>query len=170
MFGAGAAVILLVAAGGWFLRSGGGGSGRVESIAVLPILDISGADGLFVEALYDQLIGSVGRIEDLSVVSRSAVQPFAKNPNVREVAAVLGVDGVLEGSVFRAGEVMRINVQLTEPRSLRHLWSESYEQDVSDVLAAQDAIVARITGDLEAGLARRAERAPDTAGGNGESR
>jgi serine/threonine protein kinase len=167
---AAAAVLLLAAAAGWLLRSGGGGSGRVESIAVLPILDISGADELFVEALYDQLIGSVGRIENLSVVSRSAVQPFATNPNVREVSAALGVDGVLEGSVFRAGEVMRINVQLTEPKSLRHLWSQSYEQEVSDVLAAQDAIVAKITGDLEAGLARPAKGAPDAAGGNGESR
>jgi len=150
-------VVLAAAAGIWLLRSGGGGSGRVQSIAVLPMLDISGADQLFVDAMYDQLIGSVGRLEDLSVVSRSAVQPFAKNPNVREVAAALKVDAVLEGSVFRAGEVMRINVQLTEPVSLRHLWSQSYEQNVSDVLAAQDAVVAKITGDLEAGLARQAE-------------
>jgi len=162
-----AAVVLVVAAavGAWLLRSGGGGGGRVESIAVLPMLDISGSDQLFVEAMYDQLIGSVGRLEGLSVVSRSAVQPFAKNPNVRELATALKVDAVLEGSVFRAGEVMRINVQLTEPLSLRHLWSQSYEQNVSDVLAAQDAVVAKITKDLEAGLTRQAE-----GGKNGESR
>jgi len=165
-----AALVLVVAGvGGWLLRGGGHG-GRVESIAVLPILDISGADQLFVEALYDQLIGSVGRLEDLSVVSRSAIQPFAKNPNVREVAAALKVDAVLEGSIFRAGEVMRINVQLTEPESLRHLWSESYEQNVSDVLAAQDAVVAKITKDLEAGLARHAEGGSGAAGENGASR
>jgi TolB-like protein len=166
---AAAGVLVLAAAvvGGWLLRSGGGSGGRVESIAVLPILDISGADQLFVEALYDQLIGSVGRLEDLSVVSRSAVLPYAKNPNVREVATALEVDAVLEGSVFRAGDVMRINVQLTEPQSLRHLWSQSYEQNVSDVLAAQDTVVAKITSDLRAGLARQAEGGAGATGRNG---
>jgi TolB-like protein len=165
-----ATVLALAGAGAWLLRSGGGPGGRVESVAVLPILDISGADQLFVEALYDQLIGSVGRLEGLSVVSRSAVLPFAKGANVREVAAALKVDAVLEGSVFRAGEVMRINVQLTEPESLRHLWSQSYEQNVSDVLAAQDAVVTKITSDLGAGLARQSAGGPGTTGKNGASR
>jgi len=153
--GSAAAVIVLATGfGGWMLLGGeGGGSRRIETIAVLPILDISGSDQVFIDAMHDALIGSIGRLDIVTVVSRSAVMAYATNSNVTEVAAALKVDAVLEGSVFRAGEVMRINVQLTEPRSLRHIWSQSYEQNVTDVLAAQDSVVRQITTEIRAALA-----------------
>jgi serine/threonine-protein kinase len=157
---AAAAVVVAAGFGGWMLTSGGSeGSGRVETIAVLPILDISGSDQVFIDAMHDALIGSIGRLDVVTVVSRSAVMEYANNSNVTEVAQALDVDAVLEGSVFRAGDVMRINVQLTEPRTLRHLWSQSYEQNVTNVLAAQDSVVAQITTDMGAALAEQGEAA-----------
>ncbi len=87
----------------------------------------------------------------------------ADNPNVTEVAAALKVDAVLEGSVFRAGDVMRINVQLTDPGSLRHIWSQTYEQNVSNVLAAQDSVVSQITAEIGAALAGQGENGAGTS-------
>lgn len=75
-----------------------------------------------------------------------------------DIANELGVQALVEGSVFRAGDQMRITVQLVEPSTLRHLWTKTYERDVTDVLAVQAEVVAAVADELSAELARIAEQ------------
>ena len=120
----------------------GGKSGAIERIAVMPIEDISGKDAVFVDAMQDALTNAFSKLGRVGVASRSAMMVYKQNPKpTREVAKDLNLDAVLEATVFRSGDVMRINVQFTDPATTRSLWSETYERDVKDVLAAQSEIV-----------------------------
>jgi serine/threonine-protein kinase len=150
---AAAAVVVALGAGSLLIFTGGGPKG-IEQIAVLPIQDLSGDDQVFVDAVHDALISALARTGAVGVVSRSAVMRFrGGSETTEEVARDLGVQAVVEGTVFRAGDRMRINVQMVEPETLRHLWTQSYERDVDDVLAVQDEVVAAIAEELSAALA-----------------
>jgi len=128
-------------AGAALLFAGGGG---IQRIAVLPIEDISGQDALFVDAMQDALTNALARLGTVGVASRSAMLPYKTTPKpTREIARELDLDAVLETTVFRSGTVMRINMQFVNPVTTRSLWSETYERDVKDVLAAQSDIVSR---------------------------
>ena len=108
----------------------------------MPIEDISGKDAVFVDAMQDALTNAVSKLGAVGVASRSAMMVYKQNPKpTREVAKDLDLDAVLEATVFRSGDVMRINVQFSDPATTRSLWSETYERDVKDVLAAQSEIV-----------------------------
>jgi TolB-like protein len=134
----GVAAIAIAAAAfvGW--RALGSRAPGPERMAVMPIQDLSGSDGVFVDAMHDQLIIALGQVEGASVVARTAVMHYRAEPKpMRTVAQELGVGSILESTVFRAGDRMRINVQLVEPQSIRQLWSQSYEINISDVFAAQ---------------------------------
>lgn len=121
---------------------GAGAMPGPERMAVLPITDISGADAQFVDAMHDQLNVALGQTAGLSVVARSAMLVYKDAPKpMAEIAAALNIGAILEGTVFRTGDRMRINVQLVEPRSVQQIWSNSYEIDVRDVLSAQDSVV-----------------------------
>lgn len=149
----GAALLVVLAAGGWLLARGGGLPGP-DRIAVLPIQDISGSDELFVEAMHDQLSTALSQVGGLSVAPRSATMVYRLEPKpMDEIADDLQVGAILEGTVFRTGNRMRINVQLVEPRSIAQLWSESHEIDVSDVLAAQDSVVRQIAAGVREAVA-----------------
>ena len=149
----GYALLVATIFGGWMLR-GGGGPTTIEQIAVLPIMDLSGSDQLFVDAVHDALISALAQTNTVGVISRSAVMPFqGSGEKTQDIARQLGVQAVVEGTVFRAGDRMRINVQMVEPTTLRHLWTQVYERDVSDVLDAQDEVVAAIAAELGAVLA-----------------
>jgi serine/threonine protein kinase len=140
----GAALLAVGGIGGWFLTGGGGAPGT-DRIAVLPIQDISGSDEVFVDAIHDQLSTALSQVGGLTVAPRSVTMVYRLEPKpMNEIADDLNVGAILEGTVFRTGDRMRINVQLVEPRSIEQLWSESYEIDVSDVLAAQDSVVRQI--------------------------
>ena len=120
----------------------GGGSHGIQRIAVMPIEDISGKDPTFVEAMQDALTTSLGKLGTVGVAPRSSVLPYKSNPKpTRDVARDLNLDAVLEATVFRSGDVMRINVQFSDPVTTRSLWSETYERNVKDVLAAQSEVV-----------------------------
>jgi serine/threonine-protein kinase len=157
-----AAVILLAAVAGWMLFGKGGGTGgRINQIAVLPFQDLSGKDQVFVEAMHDALISAIARKQVVGVVSRSAVMRYKDGGTTADIAKALHADAIIETTVFRDGERMRINVQLTEPVSLRYLWAQTYERDVKDVLDAQremvDTIAAEVAGALSGqGAARHA--------------
>jgi len=140
-----AGVIVVGGVGGWLAGIGRGGGGGIERIAVLPIEDISGQDALFVDALHAALTSALSGLGDVGVAPRSTMMIYKTAPRpTREIASELGLSAVVETTVFRAGDVMRINVQFVDPRTTRSLWSDTYERDVSDVLAAQNDIVARI--------------------------
>jgi serine/threonine-protein kinase len=148
LVGVAAAAVAIAAYGGW--RVLGARTPGPDHMAVMPIQDLSGADQVFVDAMHDQLIVALGQVPGASVSPRSAVMQYRSEPKpMREVAAELGVGAILESTVFRAGDRMRINVQLVEPQTIRQLWSNSYEIDVRDVFAAQDSVVRQIASGIQ---------------------
>ena len=153
------AVLLIVAFGGWMLR-GGGGPTTIEQIAVMPLMDLSGQDQVFVDAFHDALISALAQANTVGVVSRTAVLRLGAVDKTDEIAEQLGVQALVEGTAFRAGDRMRINVQMVEPTTLRHLWTQTYDREVTDVLGAQAEIAAAIASELGAVLAD-----PDNEGG-----
>ena len=157
---AGGGVLVLAAAGYLLTRSGSAGAaagGVIHSIAVMP-LDNYSADSTqayFAEGMTDELTTDLATISSLRVISRGSVMQYqGKNrPPSPEIAKALNVDAIVEGSVTRAGDKVRITAQLIDARADKHLWAQSFERQSSDVLALQadlasaiaEAIKARIT-------------------------
>ena len=96
--------------------------------------------------------GYIHKQGKVGVISRSAILREGATGTTEEIARSLDVQAVMEGSVFRSGDEMRIIVQLVEPASLRHIWTSTDERDVTDVLAAQDEIVQKFAAELAAAL------------------
>ncbi len=135
-----AVVVIGGGAGALLLRGRGGGG--IRKIAVMPIEDISGKDALFVDAMQDALTNALNKLGTVGVASRSSMMMYKATPKpTRDIAKELDLDAVLETTVFRSGDVMRINMQFSDPATTRSLWSETYERDVKNVLAAQSEIV-----------------------------
>ncbi|MCL4865977.1 MAG: hypothetical protein KJZ47_08800, partial [Gemmatimonadales bacterium] len=127
--------------------------GAIRSIAVLPIRDISGQDSVFVDAMHDDLISALARLEVAEVVPRSAVIRFLSGASgTSEVARAVHADAVLESTVYRDGDRIRVNVQLVEPQGLRHVWAQSYDRDVADVMTVQREVVELIATEIQATL------------------
>ena len=146
------ATVLLVA-GGTAVALAGGGSGRIEKIGVMPIEDISGKDSVFVTAMHDGLTNALARLQLAGVESRATMLRYrGGTKSTRDIARENSIDAVVEATVFRAGAVMRLNVQFTDPVTSRSLWSGSYERDVSDVLAAQTDLVNQIAAGIRGAL------------------
>lgn len=137
------AVVVLAGGGGaaMFLASRGG-DGGIQRIAVMPIEDISGKDEVFVDAMQDALTNALNKLGTVGVASRSSMMVYKTAPKpTREIAEDLELDAVLEATVFRSGDLIRFNVQFSDPVTTRSLWSETYERNVKDVLSAQSEIV-----------------------------
>ena len=168
--GGAAAVTALIVAGALVISklSGGGtggGLGSITRVAVMPLRDISGADAVFAESMQDALITSLAGLKLAGVVLRSELGDKGQSLRVRDIAAEFKVNAVMEGTLFRAGDVMRINLQLVEPQSVQHYWTGSFEVNVKNVLAAQDSIVRTINAQLRGVLDGSARK---TARPNGE--
>jgi eukaryotic-like serine/threonine-protein kinase len=140
-----AAVIAVAGFGGWVAVRGGAAPG-VNRMAVLPIADISGSDAQLVEALDNQLGVALGQIPGVTVAPRSAMEVYKTAPKpAAEIAKDLHVGAILEGNVFRAGKRMRVTLQLTDPRSIRQIWSRSFDIDLSgDLFDAIDGVIPQI--------------------------
>jgi TolB-like protein/DNA-binding winged helix-turn-helix (wHTH) protein/Flp pilus assembly protein TadD len=127
------------------------GPRRIESIAVLPLRNLSTDPEYeyFTEGMTDELITHLAKIGRLRVISHTSVNRYkdTKLP-VREIAKELGVDAVIEGTVLRSGDRIRITAQLIDARTDRHLWAESYERDIKDVLALQDDVSQQIVHEV----------------------
>ncbi len=127
-----------------------------KSIAVLPFENLSKDEenGFFAGGMQDEILTDLAKIADLKVISRTSVMKYKSDleRNLREVAKTLGVSHVVEGSVQRAGERVRVNVQLIDARNDAHLWAEHYDRDVGDVFAIQSEISQQIAGQLHAKL------------------
>jgi eukaryotic-like serine/threonine-protein kinase len=128
----------------------------IRSIAVLPLDNYSGdpAQDYFAEGMTDELTADLATISQLRVISRgSAMQFKGKNrPPTPEIARILNVDAVVEGSVLRAGNKVRITAQLIDARADRHLWAKSFERDSRDVLALQDELASAIAREIHVQL------------------
>lgn len=155
MIGIAASVIVIGGAVAAFMMSRGGGSGTIDRIGVMPIEDISGQDSIFVSAMHDALTNALSRANLTGVETRSTMMRYkGGTKTIREVAKELSLGAVVEATVFRAGDVMRIGVQLTDPETSRTLWSNTYEKNVKDVLAAQSEVVAQVAAGVDSVLAR----------------
>ncbi len=117
------------------------------SIAVLPFDNLSGdpEQEYFADGMTDDLITDLSRLSGLFVIARNSVFTYKNKPvKVQQVAEELGVRYVLEGSVRRVGEQVRINTQLIDATTGRHLWAERYDRDYTDIFALEDEVIGRI--------------------------
>jgi TolB-like protein/DNA-binding winged helix-turn-helix (wHTH) protein/Tfp pilus assembly protein PilF len=125
------------------------------SIAVLPFADMSPAKDqeYFSDGLSEQLINDLAKVSGLKVVARSSAFQFkGKNEDVRDVGRKLGVANVLEGSVHREGNHVRITAELTKADDGFQLWSQTYDREINHIFAAQDEIARAVTGALQVKL------------------
>src|SRR5207249_1820702 len=127
-----------------------------KSIAVLPLENLSDEkeNAFFAAGIQDELLSDLSKIKDLKVISRTSVMQYKSGTkrNLKEIAQQLGVSHVLEGSVGRASNKLRVSVQLIDARTDTHLWAEHYDRDVSDVFAIQTEIAQQIADQLQAKL------------------
>src|SRR4051812_31890158 len=132
------------------------GKGAIRSIAVLPLQNLSSdpEQEYFSEGLTEELTARLASLEGVRVISRtSAMQYKGSNKPLPEIARELHVDAIIEGSVLRQGNRVRITAQLTPAADDRHIWAQSYERDQSDVLAMQDAVARAIADSIKVTLA-----------------
>ncbi len=157
------AIILLLsvvaAAMGVYFRPGKGAANASSlnntSIAVLPFADMSPAKDqeYFSDGLAEQLINDLAKVSGLQVVGRSSSFQFkGKNEDLRDVGRKLGVANVLEGSVRREGNHVRITAELTKADDGFQLWSQTYDREINHIFAAQDEIARAVTGALQVKL------------------
>jgi len=150
----GLALALGAATAGYFLF-GARALDPIRSIAVLPLENLSGdpAQDYFADGMTEALIGELAKLGALDVISRTSVMQYkgAHRP-LREIANELGVDGIIEGSVLRDGEQVRITAQLIDARSDHHLWSESYQRELRTVLAIQSEVARAVAHQIELSL------------------
>lgn len=121
---------------------------RIEAIAVLPLQSLSQdpEQEYFADGMTDELITHLSRVGTLRVISRtSAMQYKGVHRPVRDIAQRLGVDAVIEGTVLRSDNRVRITAQLIDARTDRHLWAERFESDLRDILALQNEVARKIT-------------------------
>ncbi|MGH9776881.1 MAG: winged helix-turn-helix domain-containing tetratricopeptide repeat protein [Candidatus Acidiferrales bacterium] len=156
---AAAAVVILVVAAALGLNLGGlrdrlfGHAPEIHSLAVLPLENLSGdpEQEYFADGMTEALITNLGKTGELRVISRtSAMQYKGTRKTLPEIARELNVDAVVEGSVLRSGDRVRITAQLVEARSDRHLWAETYEREMRDVLTLQDQVAQAIAAQIRA--------------------
>jgi serine/threonine-protein kinase len=151
------ALIALLATMTWklgWLRTGVR-PGQIHSIAVLPLTNLSGdpEQEYFADGMTEQLTTDLGQISALRVISRTSAMHYkGTNKRVPEIARELDVDAVVEGSVERSGNQVRITAQLIEAPTDRHLWAKSYERDLRDILALQDQVAKVIAGEVRTTL------------------
>ena len=124
-----------------------GSAPRIDSIAVLPLDNLSQdpEQEYFADGLTDALIADLGKVSSLRVISRTSVMRYkGARKSLPEIARELDVDAVVEGTVLRSGDRVRITAQLLHARTDRHLWAETYQRDMTDVLALQAEVVQAI--------------------------
>jgi len=126
--------------------------GRIRSVAVLPLENLSGdpEQEYFADGLTESLISSLARISALRVISRTTTMHYkkARRP-LPEIARELQVDGIVEGTVLRSGDRVRISAQLISARTDGHVWTECYERDLRDILTLQSEVAGAIAGEIQ---------------------
>jgi TolB-like protein/DNA-binding winged helix-turn-helix (wHTH) protein/Flp pilus assembly protein TadD len=148
-----ATVLLIIAIGSsaMFFRSDDG----IESIAVLPLKDLSSdpAQKYFVEGMQDALITRLSRTTDLRVISKTSTLRYATgDKSIPEIARELNVDALIEGSVLRDGDTVRITAQLIRGREDEQVWAKSYDRDLGHILALINDLSLAIAGEVKAAV------------------
>jgi TolB-like protein/DNA-binding winged helix-turn-helix (wHTH) protein/Flp pilus assembly protein TadD len=161
---AGLAVVLIAATGYYRLASS---SPRIDSIAVLPLENLSGnpAQEYFSDGMTDELISEIAQIASLRVISRTSTIRYkgGARKSLPEIARELHVDAILEGTVAQSGQRVRITAQLIRASDDRHLLSEQYERDFTDVLALQGEVARAIVASIKVRLTPGERTSPSPA-------
>jgi TolB-like protein/Tfp pilus assembly protein PilF len=129
----------------------GTGARHIGSVAVLPLRNLSNdpQQEYFSDGMTDELITALAKVQSLKVISHTSVDRFKKDTRaLPDIARELGVDAVVEGTVMRSGDRVRITAQLIDAHSDQHLWAESYERDLKDVLSLQDEVAGQIAAQV----------------------
>jgi TolB-like protein/tRNA A-37 threonylcarbamoyl transferase component Bud32 len=145
-----AAAVVVVALFAWNYFSGRGVQ-AANSIAVLPLENLSGdpEQEYFADGMTEALITGLAQVGALKVISRTSVMRYKDtDKSIRQIAGELGVATIVEGSVLRAGDRVRITAQLIDAASDEHLWAENYERDLTDVLGLQSEVARAITDEI----------------------
>ena len=142
----------------WFVLPGinrTGAPSRIESIAVLPLTNLSGdaSQDYFADGMTDALITRLAQIQDLRVISRTSVMRYrADKKTLPEIGRELNVQAVVEGTVLRSGDHVRITAQLVEASKDRHLWAQTYERQLRDVIDLQSDLSSAIASQIQVRL------------------
>jgi len=134
-----------------------------KSIAVLPFENLSAEkeNAYFADGVQDEILTLLAKLADLKIISRVSVMQYKSGVarNLREISQQLGVANVVEGSVQRSGNRVRVNAQLVDARTDRQIWGQTYDRDLADVFAIQSEIAKAIAEQLQAKLSPREEKA-----------
>jgi len=139
----------------WTLQSKAPRSGTIRSLAVLPLENLSGDNSqeYFADGMTDELIATLGQISALRVISRTSVMPYKRvRKPLPQIARELDVDAVVEGTVLRSGDRVRITAQLIEARDDKHLWSDSYDGNLRETLTLQNNVARAIAEQIRINL------------------
>src|SRR5438105_4794383 len=162
---ASAAAIFAIAAivlGTWLYQRARPFAPMERSIAVLPFENLSSdkENAYFAEGIQDEILTRLSKIADLKVISRTSTQHYKSAPeNLPEIAKQLGVAHILEGSVQKSGDAVRVNVQLIKAANDSHLWADTYDRRLTDIFLVESEVAKAIADQLQAKLTGREEQA-----------
>jgi TolB-like protein len=174
---AAATVVVLIAIGAWFftqyrsvpvaaprtVSTGVTAQANIpeKSIAVLPFENRSrdADNAYFADAVQDEILTRLSKIADLKVISRTSTQHYKSTPaNIPEIARQLGVAHILEGSVQKSGDAVRVNVQLIKAANDAHLWADTFDRNLTDILSVESEVAKAIADKLRAKLTGEEEQ------------
>src|SRR6266480_4673644 len=133
-----------------------------KSIAILPFENLSGdkANAYFAEGIHEEILMRLSKIADLKVISRTSTEHYKSAPeNLSEIARQLGVAHILEGSVQKSGDAVRVNVQLIKATNDSHLWADTFDRKLTDIFSVESDVAKAIADQLRAKLTGREEQA-----------
>jgi TolB-like protein len=157
-----AAGVIVSAGGGFFLLPRITAHKLDKSIAVLPFQNLSSDpdNAYFADGVQDEILTRLAKIGELKVIARSSTERYkSSGEDMREIGKQLGVAHVLEGSVQKAADSVRVRVQLIDAATATHLWAESYDRKLTDIFAVESEIATKVAGALRARLTRPEQRA-----------
>src|SRR5579863_1480064 len=150
-----ALLLVFVGVTAWMLRPKNGPSPVIRSLAVLPLENLSHdpSQDYFADGMTDELITELGQISELRVISRTSAMTYkGAHKSLPQIAGELNVDAVVEGTVLRSGDQVRITAQLIQASADKHLWAQSYEGDVHQTLGLQRQVARAIAEEIQVEL------------------
>jgi serine/threonine protein kinase/Flp pilus assembly protein TadD len=159
-----ALIVAAISAGAWLYQRAQSLAAMERSIAILPFENRSEdkANAYFAEGIQDEILTRLSKIADLKVISRTSTQHYKSAPeNLAEIGRQLGVAHVLEGSVQRSGDGVRVNVQLIKAANDSHLWADTFDRKLTDIFSVESEVAKAIAERLRAKLTGQEEQVID---------
>src|SRR5438477_5107142 len=157
----GVLVVAAIAIGIWLYQRAQLCGQFERSIAVLPFDNLSGdkEDAYLAEGIQDEILTRLAKIADLKVISRTSTQHYKSKPeNLHDIARQLGVAHILEGSVQKSGDAVRVNVQLIKAANDSHLWADTFDRKLTDIFSVETEVAKAIADQLRAKLSGQEEQ------------